>query len=67
VEGERFTAQVVAWVQDIPEREVLRALSRELGARHRLVWEKGKAQVGERFPSRYQFAHALYQEISTAG
>ncbi len=62
VEGERFTAQVVAQVQDIPEREMLRALSQELQARHRLVREGGEAQVGGRFLSRYQFAHALFQQ-----
>jgi len=61
VEGERFTAQVVARVQGIPERDALRALSQELGARHRLVREGEEVQVGGRFLSRYQFAHALFQ------
>jgi adenylate cyclase len=62
VEGEWFTAQVVAGVQDSPELEMLQALSRDLGARHRLVREGGEAQVGGRFLSRYQLAHALFQE-----
>ena len=61
VEGERFTAQVVAGVQDIDERELLRAFSRELEARHRLVREAGEVQVGRRFLSRYQFCHTLFQ------
>lgn len=62
VEGERFTAQVVARVEGIPEREMLRALSMELGTRHRLVREAGEVQVDGGFLSRYAFAHALFQE-----
>jgi adenylate cyclase len=64
VEGEWFTAQVVAEVLDVSERDVLRALSRELGPPgHRLVREGEEAQIaGERrHVSRYQFAHALFQ------
>jgi predicted ATPase len=61
VEGERFTAQVVAQVVGRPERDVLRALSQELGARHRLVRESAEWQTDGRFLSRYQFAHALFQ------
>lgn len=63
VEGERFTAQVVAQVLDMPEREVLRALS-ELGDRHRLVRESEELQnaTTARILSRYQFAHALFQD-----
>jgi predicted ATPase/DNA-binding SARP family transcriptional activator len=66
VEGERFTAQVVAQVLDMPEREALRALS-ELGARHRLMREMEELQIGGRFLSRYQFAHALFQEYLYGG
>jgi len=63
VEGEHFTAQVVASVEEIPERQVLRALSMELGpAGHRLVWEAEEIQSGSRFLSRFRFAHALFQE-----
>jgi DNA-binding SARP family transcriptional activator len=62
VEGERFTAQVIARVQGLSEREMLRALSWELGTRHRLVREGEEVQVDGRFLSRYQFAHALFQE-----
>jgi predicted ATPase/DNA-binding SARP family transcriptional activator len=67
VEGERFIAQVIAQVQGLPEREVLRALSRELGARHRLVREGEEVQVDGRFLSHYQFAHALFQEYLYRG
>jgi DNA-binding SARP family transcriptional activator len=61
VEGEQFTAQVMAQVQGIPERDALRALSQELGTRHRLVREGEEMQVAGRFLSHYQFAHALFQ------
>jgi predicted ATPase/DNA-binding SARP family transcriptional activator len=61
VEGEQFTAQVVARVQGAGEREVLRALSHGLDRRHRLVQERGEVRVDGRFVSRYQFSHALFQ------
>jgi tetratricopeptide (TPR) repeat protein len=64
VEGERFTAQMVARVQKIAERDVLHALSQELGRRHRLVHEGEELQVAGtgRFLSRFRFTHALFQE-----
>jgi adenylate cyclase len=62
VEGEIFTAQAIALVQDLPFRQVLRALSRNLGASgHRLVRESGEVRIDGRFLSRFQFAHALFQ------
>ena len=65
VEGEHFTAQTVARVQGVADREMLQTLSRELGPRgHRLVREDGETEVAGtgRFLSRYRFAHALFQE-----
>jgi len=62
VEGERFTAQVVAQVKGLPVRQVLQTLSHDLRTRHHLVQELGEAQVDHRFVSRYRFAHALYQQ-----
>jgi predicted ATPase/DNA-binding SARP family transcriptional activator len=63
VEGEAFTAQMLSQVQGLPERDVWRALSRELGERHRLVREAGEVRVTEtgRFLSRCEFAHAMFQ------
>jgi ABC-type oligopeptide transport system substrate-binding subunit len=61
VEGETFTAQVVARVAEIGERQLLRALSQELEKRHRLVREGELIAVGRNRLSRYRFAHALYQ------
>ncbi|MFL7808279.1 MAG: BTAD domain-containing putative transcriptional regulator, partial [Anaerolineae bacterium] len=62
VEGEAFTAQVVAAVQGNNERTVLRALSQDLGARHHLLQDLGETQVHGRFLSRYRFTHALFQQ-----
>ncbi len=61
VEGERFTAQVVARIQELQERGLLRTLSRELERRHKLVQEGEARQVGQKLLSRYRFSHALFQ------
>jgi ABC-type oligopeptide transport system substrate-binding subunit/DNA-binding SARP family transcriptional activator len=63
VEGEEFTAQVIAHVHNIPERQLLRQLSQELDTRHRLIREQGEVQVGRQFLQRYQFGHALFQQF----
>lgn len=60
VEGETFTAQVLAQVQGMGERELLRILSRELERRHQLVREERMGSIGGRRLTRYRFAHALY-------
>lgn len=62
VEGEIFTAQIVARVQHLDERELLRALSEELEKRHQLVKEQGELQVGQQLLWRYQFVHTLFQQ-----
>jgi adenylate cyclase len=62
VEGEVFTAQVVARIQETDDRDVLRVLSLELEKRHRLVREQGGLTVDGKRLSRYRFAHALFQE-----
>ncbi len=60
VEGERFTADVVARVQGVNELHVLRKLSR-LERHHRLVREREQVRVDHRRFSCYQFAHNLFQ------
>jgi predicted ATPase len=62
VEGEDFTAQVVAKVREFRERQLLRDLSRELEKRHRLIKEREEVTVDRRRLSRYQFAHTLFQQ-----
>jgi predicted ATPase len=62
VEGEEFTAQVVAQVQRMGERQALHALSGELEKRYRLVREQPALCVGRHWLSRYRFSHALFQQ-----
>ncbi len=62
VEGQDFTAQVIARVEEMRERDLLRVLSQELEKRHRLVREREEVELGRRFLARYQFAHALFQQ-----
>ncbi len=61
VEGEDFTAQVVARVQAMNGRDLVRRLSQELDRRHRLVQEQGIARVREQRLSLYRFRHNLFQ------
>jgi DNA-binding SARP family transcriptional activator len=61
VEGEIFTAEVIALVVGVSEQEVVRLLSEELDRRHRLVKAEGVRYVeGERL-SLYRFRHILFQ------
>ncbi|MCJ7550259.1 MAG: tetratricopeptide repeat protein [Anaerolineae bacterium] len=62
VEGEVFTAQVVARVQATEERSLLHRLSQDLERRHRLVSEREEVQAGRRRLSRYRFRHVLFQQ-----
>ena len=63
VEGENFTAQVVAQVEEVNELKLLRLLSVELEKRHRLVYSRGEQVVGEHTISGFCFAHALLQQF----
>jgi adenylate cyclase len=62
VEGEMFTAQVVADVLKIPERTVLNWLSIDLEKQHNLVREQEEVETNQRRLSRYRFSHILYQD-----
>jgi predicted ATPase len=61
VEGEVFTAELVARVRAADEREMLECLSGELDRRHRLVRAQSIDQVDGRLLSRYRFRHILFQ------
>lgn len=61
VQGETFTAQVVAQVQRVNERELLRQLS-VLEKQHRLIRERGETRLNGTFLSGYQFTHTLFQQ-----
>ena len=62
VVGEEFSAQVVARVQKISERELIRTLSRELEKCYLLVVEQGELKIGHQYLSQYRFTHALIQQ-----
>lgn len=62
VEGEIFTAEVVARVQDADERQMVRQLSNELGKKHRLVRVQGSQRLNGQPLSQYRFEHILFQK-----
>jgi adenylate cyclase len=63
VEGETFTAEVVARVQSLEGRETIRHFSGELDKQHRLIRGQGRRQLNSSGPhlSRYRFRHILFQ------
>ena len=63
VEGEQFTAEIIARVVGMDEREVLRALSQEIGKQHRLVAAQSCKQAAGQTFSQYRFRHFLYQKF----
>jgi tetratricopeptide (TPR) repeat protein len=62
IQGEQFTAEVVARVQAMVEREAVRRLSDDLQRRHRLVSAQGLVQYGSLQLSLYRFLHNLFQQ-----
>lgn len=62
VEGELFTAQVVAHVLDRPVGPVLHQLAQELAGDHHLVREREAYRLGNQSVTRFSFRHALFQE-----
>jgi transcriptional regulator with XRE-family HTH domain/tetratricopeptide (TPR) repeat protein len=62
VEGETFTAEVVARVQQLNERGLVQQLSRELDKQHRLVRAQALERVGQQRLSFYCFRHHLFQQ-----
>ncbi len=62
VEGEQFTAEVVARVQNMSERQAIRRLSDDLQRRHRLVSAQGLIRLGHQQLSFYRFLHILFQQ-----
>jgi len=62
VEGEVFTAEVVARVLGLDERQVVSLLGDVLSSRHRLVEVREHQQFGPNPLSRYRFRHILFQQ-----
>jgi tetratricopeptide (TPR) repeat protein len=61
VEGENFTAEVVAGVQSTDARGLIRQLSGELEKQHRLVSARGLRRLDGQRLSLYRFQHNLFQ------
>jgi DNA-binding SARP family transcriptional activator/predicted ATPase len=62
VEGEVFTAELVARVLGTDERKTVQRLSSELDRRHRLVRAQAIERLGARRVSRYRFRSYLFQK-----
>jgi predicted ATPase/DNA-binding SARP family transcriptional activator len=62
VEGEVFTAEVVARVQATDERQMLAHLSDALDHRHRLIRAQSVGRLGSQRVSRYRFRNYLFQK-----
>jgi DNA-binding SARP family transcriptional activator/predicted ATPase len=67
VEGESFTAEVIARVQSVNERELVLRLSGNLDKRHRLVDALGVQRLGSQRLSRYRFRHSLFHAYLYTG
>jgi predicted ATPase/DNA-binding SARP family transcriptional activator len=61
VEGETFTAEVVARVQRTDARQMVTRLSGDLDRRHRLVRADTVRRIDDQRLSRYRFRHILFQ------
>jgi tetratricopeptide (TPR) repeat protein len=63
VEGEEFTAEVIARVLAKNERELVHQLSRELEKKHHLIAAQGirRLESGEQRLSSYRFRHNLFR------
>jgi DNA-binding SARP family transcriptional activator/predicted ATPase len=62
VEGEVFTAEVVARVQACAEGEVLNHLSQELDKKHHLIHAQSIQRLDGQLISQYRFQHILVQK-----
>ena len=62
VEGEIFTAQVIARIQDVDEHELLRMLGQSLDRKHHLIAECGMERVDRTLLFLFSFRHNLFQK-----
>jgi adenylate cyclase len=63
VEGDLFTAEVVAQVHGTAAGELLRQMSRELDRRHHLIRSHSILRKQNQLLSRYRFRHTLFQKF----
>ena len=61
VEGEEFTAEIIARVLGVDESSIRQCLDGDLSDRHRLVAAVSLRRLGARKLSRYRFRHHLFQ------
>jgi DNA-binding SARP family transcriptional activator/tetratricopeptide (TPR) repeat protein len=62
VEGEQFTAEVLARIQGKEPQQVIGVLSRDLSKIYRLVAAQSRKQIRSQALSLYRFRHFLYQK-----
>jgi predicted ATPase/DNA-binding SARP family transcriptional activator len=62
VEGEQFTAEILAEIAGIETLTVIQLLSQEIGKRHRLVIALSRGHIRGQTRSQYRFRHFLYQK-----
>ena len=62
VQGENFLAQIVARLQGVNDRKLLKTLSGELEKRHGLVKEDDTTRIGGQRVTQYHFSHNLFQQ-----
>jgi len=62
VEGERFTAEVLADVQNIDEEQALTRIREELDRQFRLVHADSSRRIDGNRLTRYRFRHILFQK-----
>ena len=67
VEGQSFTAEVIAQIRKTDDREIVRRLSTEMSRQHHLVGAAGVERAGSRRLSHYQFRHNLFQKYLYEG
>ena len=63
VEGEAFSAEILARALGADEPEIMQCLSGPLEHEHRLVFAQGIERFGEQRLSRYRFRHDLFQTV----
>jgi DNA-binding SARP family transcriptional activator/energy-coupling factor transporter ATP-binding protein EcfA2 len=61
VEGETFTAELVAQVVNLDERQLVRQLSQEALKQQHFIEELGVQRVGAKRLSRFRFRHNIFQ------
>lgn len=63
VEGEAFTAEVVAHIQNVGEQETVRCLSGDLSRKHHLITAQSRRHLDRQHLSSYRFHHFLIQQF----